>query len=60
MLLGGQTTVFLPPPLHQRFVAIHAKYSLGRPGIAQVLNFLLAVPAPKALGTEGLFASQDG
>ena len=41
-------------------MAFHAKYSLGRPGIAQVLNPLLAVPTLEALRAKGLITRQDG
>jgi hypothetical protein len=60
MFLRGCRTILLSSSLHQRLVAIHAKDSLRRPGIAQILDFPFAVPASKALGTESLFAGQDG
>ena len=56
---GGGLVGFFPSPLHQRFVAIHAKDALRRSRIFQVLNFLLATPTFEAIRTEGLIASKD-
>lgn len=38
----------------------HAEDTLRCTRISQVLNLALAVPAPKAVCTEGLVTSQDG
>jgi hypothetical protein len=38
----------------------HAEDTLRSAGIAQVLDLALAIPAPEAVGTEGLVAGQDG
>ena len=52
--------VFLPPSLHQRFVAFHAKYSLRRPCILEILNLLFAIPAFEACCAESLVTRKDG
>jgi hypothetical protein len=41
-------------------VARHAEDALRGAGIAQVLDFALAVAAAEAIGAEGLVARQDG
>jgi hypothetical protein len=38
----------------------HAEDTLRSAGIAQILNLALAIPAPEAVGTEGLVAGQNG
>lgn len=38
----------------------HAKDTLRRAGISQVLNLALAIPASEAVCTKGLVAGQDG
>jgi ABC-type sulfate transport system permease component len=41
-------------------VAVHAKYAVGRPGVAQVFNLPFAVPTAEAGCAEGLITGQDG
>jgi len=41
-------------------VAVHAEYAVGCPGIAQILNLPLAVPAAEAGRAKSLVAGQDG
>jgi hypothetical protein len=41
-------------------VAVHAKDAVRRPGIAQILDFPLAVPTPEAGCAKGLVSGQDG
>jgi hypothetical protein len=41
-------------------VAGHAKNALRGTSIAQVLDFALAIPTAKTVGTEGLISCQDG
>lgn len=52
--------MLFPSSLHEGLMAIHAKDSLRCASIAKILNLLFAVPAPKALRTEGLVTRQDG
>ena len=40
-------------------MAAHAEYALRRPGIAQVLDLPLTVPASKTCGAERLVSRQD-
>ena len=41
-------------------MARHAENTLRGTGISKVLNLALAVPAPEAVGTEGLVSSENG
>lgn len=40
-------------------MAIHAEYALRGAGIAEVFDFLLAVPALETIGTKCLITCQD-
>jgi hypothetical protein len=40
-------------------VTVHAKNTLGCPGIAEILNASLAIPAFETIRAECLIASQD-
>lgn len=40
-------------------MTLHAKDTLRRPRIAQILDLLLAISAPEALGAKGLVTRQD-
>lgn len=51
---------FFSSPLHQRLVAFHAKDTLRRPCIFEVLDLLLTVPTSKTGRAECLVAREDG
>lgn len=59
-VVGSGGPISLPASLHQRLVAFHTEDPLGRSSIAQVVDFLFAVPAAKTAFAKGLFAGQDG
>lgn len=58
--MGAAFGGLFPPSLHQRLVTFHAKDALRRPGILEVFNLFLAISAPKAGGTKGLIAGENG
>ena len=63
MMLATTRTAFrsfLPPPLHKRLVTLHTENPLRRPGIFEVLDFLLAISAFEAGRAKGLVAREDG
>lgn len=49
-----------PSPLHQRLVTFHAEDALRCSCIFEILNLLLAVPAPETGCAESLIAGDDG
>ena len=48
-----------PPPLHQRFMTNHTEDSLRCPGIFEILNLLLAIPAFETGCAKGLIPRED-
>ena len=58
--VGAVPGGLFPSPLHQRFMTFHAKYPLRRPGIFEILNFLLAISTSETGGTKRLVSGEDG